>query len=205
MAPSSSARRPDPSSRATGLVLATMPGMGRTFEDLVAEANSVSVDGWDFSWLDGRATEERPSWGYQRLISRHFAKVSAALESADRRRRGAGRGGTLPAHDGGHRVVAAERRTGHQPLASAGHCGRGDAGRVALPFADEAFDLVTAAIQTPWVVGDRAGAAPRRHLLAQHVGPRPWRSWSSTSSGRSRRRGPCRHPTTKRGSASRRA
>ncbi|MGO4201018.1 VWA domain-containing protein [Rhodococcus sp. TAF43] len=23
----------------------------------------VSVSGWDFSWLDGRATEERPSWG----------------------------------------------------------------------------------------------------------------------------------------------
>ena len=54
--------------------------MPRTFDDLVAEADSVSVDGWDFSWLDGRATEERPSWGYQRLISRHFAKVSAALD-----------------------------------------------------------------------------------------------------------------------------
>jgi hypothetical protein len=31
----------------------------RTFEDLVTEADSVSVDGWDFSWLAGRATEER--------------------------------------------------------------------------------------------------------------------------------------------------
>ncbi|NUS58117.1 MAG: SAM-dependent methyltransferase, partial [Streptomycetaceae bacterium] len=28
----------------------------RTFDDLVAEAAAVSVAGWDFSWLDGRAT-----------------------------------------------------------------------------------------------------------------------------------------------------
>ncbi|MGF2951999.1 SAM-dependent methyltransferase, partial [Mycobacterium sp. THU-M116] len=27
--------------------------MARSFEDLVSEAESVSVDGWDFSWLDG--------------------------------------------------------------------------------------------------------------------------------------------------------
>lgn len=54
--------------------------MSRTFEDLVAEAESVSVDGWDFSWLDGRATEERPSWGYQRLLSNRLATVSAALD-----------------------------------------------------------------------------------------------------------------------------
>ncbi|WP_228556712.1 hypothetical protein [Myxococcus sp. AB025B] len=38
--------------------------MSRSYEDLEAEAASVSVEGWDFSWLDGRATEQRPSWGY---------------------------------------------------------------------------------------------------------------------------------------------
>ncbi|MDQ1607864.1 MAG: hypothetical protein QOE16_596, partial [Microbacteriaceae bacterium] len=38
------------------------------FEELVAEAESASVDGWDFSWFDGRATEERPSWGYSRIL-----------------------------------------------------------------------------------------------------------------------------------------
>jgi len=57
-----------------------MQAMARTFEDLVAEADSVSVDGWDFSWLDGRATEERPSWGYQRLLSSRLETVSAALD-----------------------------------------------------------------------------------------------------------------------------
>ena len=54
--------------------------MARTFEELVAEAESVSVDGWDFSWLDGRATEQRPSWGYQRLMGERLARANAALD-----------------------------------------------------------------------------------------------------------------------------
>jgi hypothetical protein len=32
--------------------------------ELIAEAEAADVTGWDFSWLDGRATEERPPWGY---------------------------------------------------------------------------------------------------------------------------------------------
>src|ERR1700724_2718423 len=54
--------------------------MRRTFEDLVAEADSVSVYGWDFSWLGRRPTEERPSWGYQRMLRQRLATVSAALD-----------------------------------------------------------------------------------------------------------------------------
>ncbi|GHG45816.1 MULTISPECIES: methyltransferase domain-containing protein [Amycolatopsis] len=50
------------------------------FEDLVAEAETVSVEGWDFSWLDGRATEARPSWGYQRLLGARLASARAALD-----------------------------------------------------------------------------------------------------------------------------
>jgi SAM-dependent methyltransferase len=52
----------------------------RTFDDLVAEAGAVSVDGWDFSWLDGRASEERPSWGYARMMGERMAAASAALD-----------------------------------------------------------------------------------------------------------------------------
>ena len=37
--------------------------MSRSFDELVSEADAAPVDGWDFSWLDVRATEERPSWG----------------------------------------------------------------------------------------------------------------------------------------------
>jgi hypothetical protein len=52
----------------------------RTFADLVAEAEAAPVEGWDFSWLDGRATEERPSWGYSRMVADRMATVSTALD-----------------------------------------------------------------------------------------------------------------------------
>src|SRR6478672_5325411 len=32
----------------------------RSFEELVAEADSADIRGWGFGWLDGRAIEERP-------------------------------------------------------------------------------------------------------------------------------------------------
>src|SRR3984957_16588095 len=54
--------------------------MSRSFDELVSEAAAAPVDGWDFSWLDGRATEERPSWGYQRLLAGKLATATAALD-----------------------------------------------------------------------------------------------------------------------------
>ncbi|MFE6024371.1 class I SAM-dependent methyltransferase [Streptomyces niveus] len=52
----------------------------RTFDELIAEADAVSVDGWDFSWLDGRATEERPPWGYARSMAERMGRATAALD-----------------------------------------------------------------------------------------------------------------------------
>src|SRR5205814_1140436 len=57
-----------------------MLSMEKSFDELVDEAATVSVEGWDFSWLDGRATEERPSWGFQRLLSTKLAAGVAALD-----------------------------------------------------------------------------------------------------------------------------
>jgi SAM-dependent methyltransferase len=54
--------------------------VAQSFEDLVAEAAAVSVDGWDFSWLQGRASEQRPSWGYARMMGERMATASAALD-----------------------------------------------------------------------------------------------------------------------------
>jgi len=51
-----------------------------TFEALLAEGASVPVEGWDFSWFEGRATEERPSWGYSRILAERMAAASAALD-----------------------------------------------------------------------------------------------------------------------------
>jgi SAM-dependent methyltransferase len=47
---------------------------------LVAEGASVPVEGWDFSWFDGRATEERPAWGYQRMLRERLSGARAVLD-----------------------------------------------------------------------------------------------------------------------------
>jgi SAM-dependent methyltransferase len=51
-----------------------------TFEELIEEGQSVPTEGWDFSWFRGRATEERPSWGYSTLLAEHMAAAEAALD-----------------------------------------------------------------------------------------------------------------------------
>ncbi|MGC4853419.1 hypothetical protein ACLQ24_08465 [Micromonospora sp. DT4] len=51
----------------------------RVAEDLIAESAAALVDGWGFEWLAGRATEERPPWGYSRLVADRMSRADAAL------------------------------------------------------------------------------------------------------------------------------
>lgn len=51
-----------------------------SFERLVAEGESAPVDGWDFAWFEGRATEERPSWGYARMLRDRLPRAGAVLD-----------------------------------------------------------------------------------------------------------------------------
>jgi SAM-dependent methyltransferase len=51
-----------------------------SFEDLLAEGQSVPVEGWDFSWLQGRATEQRPSWGYAGMLAERAGRSSSILD-----------------------------------------------------------------------------------------------------------------------------
>jgi SAM-dependent methyltransferase len=51
-----------------------------TFEELVAEGAAVPLEGWDFSWFEGRATEERPPWGYAKLVAERMDWATAALD-----------------------------------------------------------------------------------------------------------------------------
>ncbi|NKY50858.1 class I SAM-dependent methyltransferase [Nocardia vermiculata] len=146
--------------------------MTRTFEELVTEAESVSVDGWDFSWLDGRATEARPSWGYQRLMSARLETVTAAVDLDTG-------GGEVLA--GARRFPATMAATESWPPNVAAATSllhpRGvvvvatsDGGT--LPFADASFDLVTC--RHPAVVRwDEIARVLRRGgtYFAQHVGP----------------------------------
>ena len=146
--------------------------MGRSFDELAAEAAEAPVDGWDFSWLDGRATEERPSWGYQRLISRRLATVSAGLDIDT----GGGEvlcgAPTFPPT-----MVATESWPSNAALATKLLHPRGVAvvatrDEPTLPFAEEAFDLVTSrhATVVRWTEIARV-LRPGGSYLAQQIGP----------------------------------
>lgn len=50
------------------------------FEQLLVEGNSEPTEGWDFSWFNGRATEERPSWKYSQALCLRMARANAVLD-----------------------------------------------------------------------------------------------------------------------------
>ncbi len=119
--------------------------MVKSFDELVDEATAASVEGWDFSWLDGRATEQRPSWGYQRLLRGKLAAATAALDIQTG-------GGEVLAGAGAENfpptLVATEGWPPNLAKATAllhplGAVVVADHDEPPLPFADHAFDLVT--------------------------------------------------------------
>lgn len=46
----------------------------------MAEGAAVPLAGWDFSWFEGRASEERPAWRYHRLLAGRLAGAGSALD-----------------------------------------------------------------------------------------------------------------------------
>lgn len=145
--------------------------MDRTFDDLVAEADSITVAGWDFSWLEGRATEQRPSWGYQRLLRARLAGVQSALDL----------------YTGGGEVLAGARP--FPPTMAATESWPPNIGMATqllhplgavlvaagetppLPFAGEAFELVTSRHpSTVWWDEIARVLKPGGAYFAQHVG-----------------------------------
>jgi len=143
-----------------------------SFEELVAEGASVPVDGWDFSWFADRASEERPAWGYARLLSERMGRATSALDLQT------GGGEVLagiarpPA-----RLVATESwppnaalaRRALAPLGGVVHEVADDA---PLPFAEGSFDLVTSRHPTVVVWPEVARVlAPGGGYLSQEVGP----------------------------------
>ena len=146
--------------------------MGRSFDELVSEAAEAPIDGWDFSWLHGRATEERPSWGYQRLISQRLATVSAGLDIDTGGGEVLSGAPTFPPV-----MVATESWPPNAARATKLLHPRGvvvvaTRDEPILPFADEAFDLVTSrhAIVVRWTEIARV-LRPGGSYLAQQIGP----------------------------------
>lgn len=147
------------------------PAAVRSFENLVAEAESADVTGWGFGWLEGRATEERPPWGFARLLADRLSRVESALDLDTGGGEVVAEAPTLPPT-----MVVTE---GWPPNAERARQVLGPRGvRVVetdggpLPFADGSFELVTARhpVRPDWAEIRRV-LRPGGHYFAQHVGP----------------------------------
>lgn len=159
----------------------------KTFEDLVAEGDAVPTEGWDFSWFDGRATEERPPWGYSRLLAARMASAERALDVET----GGGEAlATVPrapelliATESWPPNLAVARRT----LAPLGARIVAVADAPTLPFVSDAFDLVVSRhpVVTLWdeiarvlrpggaYLSQQIGAGTNRELTDFMMGPQP--------------------------------
>lgn len=162
-----------------------------TFEELVAEAVAQPTTGWDFSWFAGRATEERPAWGYARLLADRLGRAPAALDLQTG-------GGEVYASALGHAVrapgdvAATESWPPNVPLARAAL--RPWSGVVTaaaedadLPFDDGRFDLVSSRHPTArrWdevarvlrpggtLLSQGVGSGSNRELYEALMGPQP--------------------------------
>lgn len=145
---------------------------GARFDALVAEAATVRVDGWDFSWLDGRATEQRPSWGYARAMADRMAGARAALDIQTGGGEVLASAPVLPSL-----IVATESWPPNIARATALLHPRGAvvvAGpdEPPLPFGDHAFDLVVSRhpVTTWWAEIARV-LTPGGTYFSQEVGP----------------------------------
>jgi SAM-dependent methyltransferase len=147
-------------------------GVPRSFDDLVAEAESADTAGWDFSWLDGRATEQRPSWGYQRSMGERMARSRAALDIQT------GGGEVLAGVPELPKLTVAteswppniERAT--RLLHPLGVAVVADQDEPPLPFAGEAFDLVVSRHPvTAWWEEIGRVLQPGGTYFSQEVGP----------------------------------
>lgn len=147
--------------------------MTRSFDDLVSEAVAADIEGWDFSWLNGRATEERPSWGYAKMMAKRMAAATAALDIQT--------GGgevlatvprfpalTVATESWPPNVARATRQLHPLGVAVVAH---DDA--EPLPFADDAFDLVVSRhpVAVWWPEVARV-LRPGGRYFSQQVGPR---------------------------------
>ncbi|WP_018157530.1 class I SAM-dependent methyltransferase [Demetria terragena] len=146
--------------------------MSESFESLIDLGAGADVSGWDFSWLEGRATEQRPPWGYARHMADRLARAAASLDI----------------HTGGGEVLA--EATMFPPTAVAIESWPPNATKATrvlhprgvvvvagpeeppLPFADAAFDLVTSRHPaTIWWDEIARVLQPGGTYFAQHVGP----------------------------------
>ncbi|HEY7946728.1 MAG TPA: class I SAM-dependent methyltransferase [Acidimicrobiales bacterium] len=143
-----------------------------SFEELLAEGAAVPVEGWDFSWFSGRATEERPAWGYARMMAQRMAGATVALDIETGGGEVLAQVASPPAL-----LVATESwppnaSVARRNLAAVGATVVRVADDGELPFRPESFDLVVSRhpVVTPWPEIGRV-LRPGGTYLSQQVGP----------------------------------
>jgi SAM-dependent methyltransferase len=161
--------------------------MTSAFEALVAEGAAVPVEGWDFSWFEGRATEERPPWGYAHRMGERMGNVATALDI------GTGGGEVLATVPRPPALLVATESwppniaVAHERLAPLGVHVVAVADSPSLPFIVNAFELVVS--RHPVVIlwdeiarvlrpggtylSQQIGAGTNRELTDFMMGPQP--------------------------------
>ncbi|MBM7494898.1 SAM-dependent methyltransferase [Micromonospora luteifusca] len=159
----------------------------RAAEDLIADAAAAPVDGWDFGWLAGRATEERPPWGYARLVADRMARADAALDVDT------GGGEVLAEVPRPPKLLTATEswppnvEVARRTLRRVGATVVAVAPDGPLPFRDSSFDLVVSRhpVRTDWrqtarvlrpggtFLSQQIGAGTMRELSEAILGPLP--------------------------------
>lgn len=144
----------------------------RPFDELVREAEAADVTGWGFGWLDGRATEERPPWGYARLLASRLSEVRSALDLDTGGGEVVSEATVLPQHMCVTESWPPNAQRARERLGPRGVEVVETADGAPLPFADGSFELVTARhpVASDWGEIHRV-LAPGGHYFAQHVGP----------------------------------
>ena len=144
----------------------------KSFDYLLHEAMTADVNGWGFDWLDGRATEERPPWGYSRLLATRLQQVNSALDLDTGGGEVLSEAPVFPP-----RMCATESwppniQKARQCLEARGVQIADTSQTTTLPFADSSFELVTSRhpVQPDWPEIYRV-LQPGGHYFAQHVGP----------------------------------
>jgi SAM-dependent methyltransferase len=159
-------------------------GVSAGFDELVDEAVRVPIVGWDFSWLEGRATEERPSWRYAEQVAARARRATRVLDVECGGAELLARLPVLPPL-----LVATEAYAPNIPVAAARLRPRGahvvaSGDRATLPFAAASFDLVTSRhpVSTWWAEIARV-LAPGGTYFSQQVGPHSVRELSEALIG----------------------
>jgi SAM-dependent methyltransferase len=144
----------------------------RQFDDLVAEAAAADVTGWGFEWLTGRATEQRPPWGYSRLLAARLSQVQSALDIDTGGGEVIGEMPRFPARMCVTEAWPANLQRARQRLSPRGVEVHQTDDSGLLPFPEESFELVTSRhpVRPNWPEIRRV-LAPGGHYFAQHVGP----------------------------------